>query len=220
MERVIQTTGDGSDTIAVPSMAVTYHSTHGAIRESMHVFINAGWRRLTELQPEKKNIHILEMGFGTGLNALLTCRESAGHTVHYEALEQYPLPAGVTNRLHYHTLLNEAELEPVFAAMHDCEWDHFTEIVPGFYLCKRQEKLEDFCPSLPIDLVYFDAFAPGAQPELWTPAVFSKLYTAQSAGGVLVTYCSKGDVRRALLSAGYQVEKIPGPPGKEKCYAP
>lgn len=216
MERVITTTADGSPTIAIPSMAVTYHSTHGAIQESLHVFIEAGWRRLTALQPGKRNIHILEMGFGTGLNALLTYREAAGYTVHYEALEHYPLPDGITGRLDYAALLNEPSLQPVFTAMHACEWNSFRDIGRDFHLCKRQEKLEDFVPPNPIDLVYFDAFAPGAQPGLWTQAIFSKLHAAQPDGGMLVTYCSKSDVRRALLAAGYQVEKIAGPPGKRE----
>ena len=216
MERVIQHTADGSATIAIPSMAVTYHSTHGAIQESMHVFIAAGWQFLLQQQPAKQTIHLLEMGFGTGLNALLTYQLANEKEVYYETLEQFPLPETITQQLGYADNLSDKTLGTTFSAMHACEWGRVVNIGRQFHLCKRREKLEDYQPSSLIDLVYFDAFAPNTQPELWTSPIFNKLYQAQSAGGILVTSCSKGDVRRAMLAAGYQVEKIPGPPGKRE----
>lgn len=198
MKRELQLTADGSHTIAIPDMNVTYHSTHGAIRESMHVFIQAGLQAL-----QLPAVRIFEMGFGTGLNALLTMQH-ADIPVYYYAVEQYPLTAEEVEGLSYG---NE---------LHAYPWDEDVEINERFTLHKAHVSLLSVQPEQEFDLIYYDAFAPGAQPELWTREVFEKLYGMLAAGGILVTYCSKGDVRRAMLAAGFKVEKLAGPPGKRE----
>ena len=209
MERVIQTTADGSPTIAIPAMSVTYHSTHGAIQESMHVFINAA------LRYHSSPTSVLEMGFGTGLNALLTLAFATG-PVYYESLEQFPVEPALSDSLDYPTRMNRPDLKDCFTKLHHAPWNEAINISDNFQLFKRQTRLQDYQPQQTFDIIYFDAFAPNTQPDLWTPAIFSKLYEAQTEQGLLVTYCSKGDVRRAMMAAGYRVEKIPGPPGKRE----
>lgn len=221
MERKLQVTSDGSHTIAIPDMNVTYHSRHGAIQESMHVFIKAGWDALLDSfkvkgDAEPECINILEMGFGTGLNALLTLQHSHGRKVYYESLEKHPLPASMAESLNYAAMLNDSSLEVPFARMHSCAWDEPVGITQGFTLFKSSTSLLSFQSGKRFHLIFFDAFAPNAQPELWTPEVFTNLFNHLLAGGILVTYCSKGDVRRALQAAGFKVEKIPGPPGKRE----
>jgi tRNA U34 5-methylaminomethyl-2-thiouridine-forming methyltransferase MnmC len=206
-------TKDGSHTIAIPEMNVTYHSIHGAIQESMHVFIGQGWN-----YTQPGDIAILEMGLGTGLNALLTLieAEKTNKKVYYTALELYPLELQGINQLNYCTQLDRKELQPVFEQMHHCEWEKDISIMPYFTLNKRNTDLIDFTTDLRFHLIYFDAFAPGAQPQLWTKEIFEKLYKLLFTGGMLVTYCSKSDVRRNMLAAGFAVEKVQGPPGKRE----
>lgn len=198
MKRELQLTADGSHTIAIPDMNVTYHSTHGAIRESMHVFIQAGLQAL-----QLPAVRIFEMGFGTGLNALLTMQH-ADIPVYYYAVEQYPLTAEEVEGLSYG---NE---------LHAYPWNEDVKINERFTLYKAHTSLLSVQPEQEFDLIYYDAFAPGAQPELWTTEVFEKLYGLLAKGGILVTYCSKGDVRRAMQAAGFKVEKLAGPPGKRE----
>ncbi|MDR2118435.1 MAG: tRNA (5-methylaminomethyl-2-thiouridine)(34)-methyltransferase MnmD [Tannerellaceae bacterium] len=211
----IQPTADGSDTLFVAELNEHYHSVHGAIQESMHVFIGAG---LHSLPLPKDRIRVLEIGFGTGLNALLTLLEAEKMTIphiEYHAVELYPLPRELTDALHY-----EAQLCPgrkgVWAALHDAPWDASTAITSRFVLHKI--KGDSNCCKLPpsIDLVYFDAFAPEKQPEMWNPEIFGALYENMADGGLLTTYCAKGSVRRMMEKAGYSVERIPGPPGKRE----
>lgn len=216
MQRNLILTKDGSHTIAIPSMNVTYHSMHGAIQESLHVFIEAG---LKSMSPHSRlEARIFEMGFGTGLNALLTLAEADNMPwpVHYTAVELFPLEQGELQSLNYCEQLNRPELQPVFEDLHAAGWEKETQIKQNFTLLKLRSSLLNLPALPPFDLVYFDAFAPAAQPELWTPEVFRILYDLLLPGGILVTYCSKGDVRRAMQSAGFQVEKIPGPPGKRE----
>jgi tRNA U34 5-methylaminomethyl-2-thiouridine-forming methyltransferase MnmC len=215
MERILQSTADGSHTIAIPEMQVTYHSKHGAIQESMHVFIEAGLKPV--LAQGHTGINLLEMGFGTGLNALLTAMYSPEkQTIQYVAIEAYPIEDSISGSLNYCELLNAPELEPVFRKMHAAAWSKPIAITPSFTLLKIQGRLQDYQPVQKFNLVYFDAFAPNAQPELWTTEIFTRLYNTLEEEGILVTYCSKGDVRRALIAAGFTVEKIPGPPGKRE----
>jgi len=206
-------TKDGSDTISIPEMNVTYHSIHGAIQESMHVFIGEGWNYIHS--PET---HILEMGFGTGLNALLTLIEAEKKQtrVHYMALELFPLEQQEIGTLNYCTQLGRPDLQTVYEILHRCEWEKDIATAPFFTLHKKKEDLISFSTGLSFDLVYFDAFGPGAQPELWTKQVFEKLYNFLKPGGILVTYCSKSDVRRNMQAAGFTVEKVPGPWGKRE----
>lgn len=218
MERHIISTADGSVTLSIPSSGVTYHSKHGAIQESMHVFIGAGLHYMLSKELTHKPLRILEMGFGTGLNALLVLQESiktALH-VHYETIEAYPLENVVYNQLNYCGQLQAPELQPLFLQLHDCAWNTTQEITQQFSFVKRNTNLEVFNSNLLFDLIFYDAFAPSAQPELWTVDIFKKLFDLLTPGGVLTTYCSKGDVRRAMMAAGFSIEKIPGPPGKRE----
>ncbi|MFC0773707.1 tRNA (5-methylaminomethyl-2-thiouridine)(34)-methyltransferase MnmD [Terrimonas alba] len=210
-------TKDGSHTVSVPEMNVTYHSLHGAIQESLHVFIDAGFR-YTLSNLNKLDIYIFEMGFGTGLNALLTFieTEKLNINVHYTAVELFPLQHEETNALNYCEQLQRSDLKPVFEQIHQCEWERDISITSFFTLHKVKNSLLNFNSSTSQHLIYFDAFAPSAQPELWTKEVFEKLVRMMHPGGVLITYCSKGDVRRAMQAAGFIVEKIPGPPGKRE----
>jgi len=205
VKREIILTGDGSHTISVPEMNVTYHSVHGAIQESVHVFIQAGLR-------------VLEIGFGTGLNALLTLLEADKHMnrIYYTAVELYPLNETEISQLNYCEQLNVPHYKPLFEKMHQCEWEEMSEITDNFRLTKTKCNLLDFSTENLFYLIYFDAFDPAAQPGLWTKEVFEKLYSMLNEGGIVVTYCSKGDVRRAMQSAGFHIEKIPGPPGKKE----
>jgi tRNA U34 5-methylaminomethyl-2-thiouridine-forming methyltransferase MnmC len=206
-------TSDGSSTLYLPDKDETYHSTHGAMQESRHVFIEAGLRPLMEAG--KKDIEVLEIGFGTGLNALLTLLEAKKTKVqvNYVSLEPYPLPDNILSHLNYGKLLDAND---AFEKIHSAEWNTLQTISQYFTLRKMKGAAQDFSPSKKFDLIYFDAFAPRVQPELWTEELFRKLYGVLHAGGILVTYCSKGDVRRAMISAGFIVEKLPGPPGKRQ----
>ncbi|GAA0546419.1 tRNA (5-methylaminomethyl-2-thiouridine)(34)-methyltransferase MnmD [Chitinophaga japonensis] len=216
MDRHIQLTADGSHTIAVPGMGVTYHSTRGALQESLHVFIAAGLRPLLGRHPV---LRIFEAGLGTGLNALLTLQEAGPQAVYYEAVEPYPLSAAEAQALNYNEMLNNSPSAGSLQALHAAPWEQPVALSPGFTLCKRQSSLQQYlAQSLPppFHLVYFDAFDPVAQPELWSQEVFEQLFARLDTGGVLVTYCSKGAVRRAMQAAGFKVEKLPGPPGKRE----
>lgn len=217
MQRELILTKDGSHTVSIPEMHVTYHSVHGAIQESLHVFIHAGLYPAIEIFPSAV-ISIFEMGFGTGLNALLTLSEAEKLKQHidYYALELFPLEQSQVQQLNYCQQLNTAELEPLFKMMHDANWEQEVSVSPHFKLQKSRSDLLHLHTGKRFHLVYFDAFAPSAQPELWSKEIFEKLYAILVPGGVLVTYCSKGDVRRAMQAAGFIVEKIPGPPGKRE----
>ncbi|KAA2243210.1 tRNA (5-methylaminomethyl-2-thiouridine)(34)-methyltransferase MnmD [Chitinophaga agrisoli] len=218
MERHIQLTDDGSHTIGLSGTKVTYHSTHGALQESMHIFIQAGLRPLLQ---QHTCLHIFEMGFGTGLNALLTLQEviAAQQPVYYETVELYPLSAAEVQALNYDSLLNIPATNCNLVSLHEAPWEQEMGLHPLFTLYKRQLSLAQYL-SAPVTkqyhLIYFDAFAPEIQPELWSPAVFEHLAARMYPGAALVTYCSKGVVRRAMQSAGLQVTKQPGPPGKRE----
>lgn len=212
MERRVQITADGSHTIAIPGMQVTYHSKHGAIEESKHVFIEAG---LYYPDKHRKKLSVLEMGFGTGLNALLTAIEAQQNNIdiQYHAIEAYPLSSEEKSALNHGALLNQ---ETIFQQLHDAPWNQPVLVHPYFSLHKHYSTLQSFQHIQAFDVIYYDAFAPSAQPELWTVTVFQQLLNLLTPGGLLVTYCSKGDVRRAMTVAGFHVTKIPGPPGKRE----
>ncbi len=214
-ERKIINTSDGSQTVQIPELNVTYHSIHGAVQESMHVFIEAGLRFKLQ-EASLKTIFVFEMGFGTGLNALLTALEAqkVGTPVYYTAIELYPLTESEFSQLNYKNIGNEADA--LFQKIHDCKWNEDVRISEYFTLKKVNTNLLNFSTGQLYDLIYYDAFAPSAQPELWSQVVFEKLHAILTDNGVLVTYCAKGDVRRAMLSAGFTVKKMPGPPGKRE----
>jgi tRNA U34 5-methylaminomethyl-2-thiouridine-forming methyltransferase MnmC len=217
MERKIILTGDGSSTVQVPEMGVTYHSIHGAITESKHVFIQAGL--LDSGIFEFIGVHtILEIGFGTGLNALLTLIEAdkQKNRIYYSAIELYPLEEREVRQLNYCDQLNQPGYQKHFDRMHECGWEEMYEITNYFRLTKLKRGLAELQPGDLFNIVYFDAFAPNAQPDLWTRENFEKLYSMMTDGGILVTYCSKGEVRRTIQSVGFKIEKLPGPKGKRE----
>jgi tRNA U34 5-methylaminomethyl-2-thiouridine-forming methyltransferase MnmC len=224
MQRKLILTKDGSHSIEVPELNVTYHSIHGAIQESGHVFIEAGFKGSVGLK-QADPICIFEMGFGTGLNALLTLieAEKLNRKISYEAIELFPLDYEQVKLLNYCEQLQRNDLQPLFEEMHNCAWGKKISIRENFTFKKSKASLINFetsetCLSgrQAFDLIYFDAFDPNVQPELWTKEVFEKMFSILKSGGILVTYSSKGEVRRAMQAAGFIVEKLPGPPGKRE----
>lgn len=214
MKRHLQLTADGSHTIQIEDLQVTYHSKHGAIQESKHVFIDAGIAYLQQMN-NLSEVRILEMGFGTGLNALLTAIfcDQMDLRVNYHSIEAFPLATDEVSLLNYGSLLQQ---EAIFSLLHTAHWNTATTIHPKFELYKHHSKLDTFISAENFNLIYYDAFAPTAQPELWTVEVFEKLYRLLAPEGILVTYCSKGAVRRAMEAAGFRVTKLQGPPGKRE----
>ena len=207
-------TSDGSDTIYSSSVNENYHSSHGAVQESKHIFINAGLRHVPR---DGTILNILEVGFGTGLNALLTLIEAEilDRQVIYTSIEAFPLPCEIWRALNYPQMPGQVECTKIFSDLHLASWNRIVEISDLFRLHKIHKKLEDYqLHDREFDLVYFDAFSPAVQPELWTTGIFEKLFVAMKPDSILITYSAKGDVVRAMKSAGFQIEKIPGPPGK------
>lgn len=182
----------------------------------MHVFIHAGLQGI--LCRHLPVIRILEVGFGTGLNALLTLIATAGgaHHVHYSAIEPFPLQPAEATLLNYCEQLKRDDLQIFFELMHQCDWERDIAVTDHFTLTKINTELAGSASHLPVHLIYFDAFAPAVQPGLWTTDVFSKMLNMLEPGGILVTYCSKSIVRRAMQAAGFWVEKLPGPRGKRE----
>jgi tRNA U34 5-methylaminomethyl-2-thiouridine-forming methyltransferase MnmC len=215
MERYLVETEDGSHSLFVPALDEQYHSRHGAIQESRHVFLQMGFAPAII---GKTQLRILEIGLGTGLNALLTAVEAhALHvTVHYCAIEAYPLTAAEVGSLNYPTEIGGVETQSYWDRIHTAPWAAWAGIHPQFYLQKLEQRLEAMVVEETVDLIYFDAFAPDKQPELWTEEVFGRMYGCLNPGGLLLTYCAKGAVRRAMQAAGFTVERIPGPPGKRE----
>lgn len=213
MEHKIVKTADGSLTLFLPELNEHYHSTHGAVQESQHVFMNAGWEQAII---DKKEIAVLEIGFGTGLNAWLVMLDvksnSSRPTVFYTALETFPIDIELARQLNYASAQDAND----FMAMHNAGWNSPQELQERFTLDKQQLSLHDFTTTRKYNLIFFDAFAPNIQPELWTKEVFDKMYSSLDTGGVLVTYCAKGQVRRNMMAAGFTVERLPGPPGKRE----
>lgn len=208
IKRAIQITNDGSTTIELPEKGITYHNTSGAIGESLHVFIDAGLRYVHTSQ-NVKPIHIFEMGFGTGLNALLSWQfaQQKQISINYTALELYPILTEETTQLNFGEQL---QMTDEFRQLHHCKWNKAIELDSHFRITKKQQSLLDISENEKYNLIYFDAFAPNDQPELWTKEVFEKIYKMLAANGVLVTYCSKGDVKRTLKSVGFTVERLKG----------
>ena len=213
MERLI--TSDGSYTVYSEKYGVTYHSRHGAVTESGHVFINAGLRFKGVVQRE---ISILEAGFGTGLNAFMTWLEAERRNfqVDYTGLELFPIELDSAISLGYPEVLGIPERRSDFLHLHQLEWGVQHVLSDNFRFCKRAESIETHCAPERYDLIYFDAFAPQAQPELWSNAVFEQLYESLRPEGILVTYCAQGAFKRTLKRAGFSVERLQGPPGKRE----
>lgn len=210
MKSEIVQTADGSSTIFLPEIGEHYHSTYGAVQESMHVFLSSGLEKCS-----KTPLTIFEVGFGTGLNALLTADShwAKEKKIHYITVEKYPVSETIWQQLQFPS--GEPSL---FEALHRSVWEAKTPIHHGFDLQKLQRDLLtiDFRQLPLFDLIYFDAFSPDKQPELWSLAVFEKLYRQCNPEAVLVTYCAKGQVRRNMQQAGFVAERLPGPPGKRE----
>lgn len=209
--RIIQKTEDGSPTIYLPELDEHYHSVHGAIQESSHIFIQAGLRSLPA-----GHIRILEVGFGTGLNAFLTLLETFNNpdlSIEYFTVERYPLSTDITEQLDYPHLLAPDRAD-LFAALHRAPWDKPVNITSAFTLHKIEGDIATVPLPDDINLIYFDAFAPEKQPEMWQQSIFDRISRHTAPQGVVVTYCAKGDVRRGWQAAGFRMEKLPGPPGK------
>jgi len=209
-------TGDGSQSIYLPACGEHYHSCHGALRESRQVFIANGYE--AALANGRQALRVLEVGFGSGLNALLTWERSY-HTavqVTYTAVEAFPLPLAVAEELNHAQALASAGAGKVFLALHRCPWGVRVRLDEHFSLHKVHARIEDLVTADEYELIYFDAFSPAVQPELWTRTLFEKLYRLLCGGGVLVTYCAKGEVKRNLKAAGFVLESLPGPPGKRE----
>jgi tRNA U34 5-methylaminomethyl-2-thiouridine-forming methyltransferase MnmC len=205
-------TEDGSHTLFVPEMNEHYHSIHGAIQESQYIFINCGFDACNA-----DPINILEIGFGTGLNAFLTAlKASCGkRIVHYTAIEKYPLSEEITSSLNYYNIMGEDTRE-LFELIHSSQWNTKAEICNNFILNKIEGDVTASIPAGDYDLIYFDAFGPDKQPEMWTPDVFERIAALTKKYGIFVTYSAKGEVKRNLRSCGFNVSLLPGPPGKRQ----
>jgi len=207
-------TEDGSHTLSVPELNEHYHSVYGAISESQHIFINTGLKFVLK---EKKEINILEIGFGTGLNALMTFRELSASNIKcsYTAVEAYPLEEAVYTQLNYPGILGMSK--DILIKLHTANWEEKETISSSFDLLKIKCKAQDMLLTENyFDLVYFDAFAPDIQPELWTVEIFKNIFRTMKNNAILTTYSTKGIVKRALKESGFTIEKLPGPKGKRE----
>ncbi len=208
MKRIVQLTNDGSTTIFIDGKNISYHNTDGAIGESKHVFIEAGLKHIITHQNNKKLV-IFEMGFGTGLNALLTYQVALENqlSIDYTAIELYPILQEEITALN---IGKQLQMEAAFDKLHETNWEDSVIINDYFTLNKINQSLINFSTKQEFNLIYYDAFAPNDQPELWTSAIFKKLYNILLPNGILVTYCSKGDVKRTMKAVGFKVERVKG----------
>lgn len=213
MKRRVEISGDGSTTLRMLEWDEPYHSKHGAIQESRHVFIEQGLKQCKPTQ-----LKILEMGFGTGLNALLTYLYGEEHhlNISYLGVEAHPLDETEWSRMNYLEQLKAMQLTGFWQDLHRTPADTWVQVRPNFTFQLAELDMRDFKSDPQFHLIYFDAFGPRVQPELWTLSIFERMYGALVNGGILVTYCSKGIVRRHMIEAGFEVSKVPGPPGKRE----
>ncbi len=209
----LELTADGSHSVRSGKFDVLYHSMHGAIQESKHVFLRSGLDLI-----HKDKINILEMGFGTGLNMLLTLieNEKLRKSISYHSIEAYPLEREKVKQLNYLEILDRQDLTSTFYNFHSSDWNQNHMINDHFNYTKFHTLIQDIDLEDHYDLVYYDAFAPTTQEELWTPEIFTKIGRNLNPEAILVSYCAKGSFKRALLEAGFTIEKIPGPPGKRE----
>ena len=213
MKREIIITNDGSTTIRIPEWDENYHSTHGAIQEAKHVFIKNG----LDLFQNQDSISILEIGFGTGLNAFITFLETINkEKVNYVGVEAYPISQEEIAQMNYVSELDSEMYQEIFDKMHSCDWENQQTITENFLLTKRKQFFQDIEDKEQYDLIYFDAFGFPLQPELWSEAIFKKMYEALLPKGTLVTYACRSSIKNAMLSVGFSIEKLPGAPGKRE----
>lgn len=214
MKRSFLKTGDGSLTIHLSEWDEQYHSKHGAIAEAKHVFIKEGLAFYHSNNAKVSPVRILEIGFGTGLNCLLSQMWAQDHKLHidYTGVEKFPVAIEEAVQLNYATQLEQSASN--FKDLHTCAWEERHGVSNGFTLYKHQNDFAQLQYQNQFDLIYFDAFGPRVQPELWTTPIFERMFNALAPKGVLVTYSAKGEVRRTLKKVGFTVERLPGPPFK------
>jgi len=215
MNRKIIVTDDNSKSLLIPEINETYHSINGAMNEALHVFITNGLIPMAD----KKHIRIFEMGFGTGLNALLSlnCIKNTPIYIAYETIEKFPVELELINQLQHPQTTGLTNLQSEFETMHSCQWNETIEISSAFRFKKNKSDIKDI--ELPLnnyDVIYYDAFSPKIQPELWTTSILTKLYASMVEGGRLTTYCAQGQFKRNLKEVGFSVHGLPGPKGKRE----
>jgi tRNA U34 5-methylaminomethyl-2-thiouridine-forming methyltransferase MnmC len=210
-----QESSDGSHTLFSKEFGYTYHSIHGAVQESQHIFIESALRFKAVVMSK---INVLDIGFGTGLNAYLTYLEALKRnlTIQYTTYEAYPITVQTAESLNYVACLKSEEHQAMFMKLHESAWNINSKLHKQFSLEKKMSKAEFLEEKNKYDIIYFDAFAPDVQPELWDADAMQKMYDALKKDGILVTYCAKGQVRRNMKAAGFTIEKIAGPPGKRE----
>ncbi|MBW4362517.1 tRNA (5-methylaminomethyl-2-thiouridine)(34)-methyltransferase MnmD [Flavobacterium taihuense] len=215
MEREIIHTLDGSTTIHIKEWNECYHSKHGAIQEAKHVFIKNGLALFSN-----QKVSILEIGFGTGLNAFITYLEAQnlGQSIDYVGVEAYPISEQEIQSMNYLDELNALDSKTIFDQMHAANWEVKNDLSETFTLTKRKQFFEEIDDIEKFDLIYFDAFGYRVQPELWSTSIFEKMYKALKPNSVLVTYAARGVVKRSMIEVGFTVEKLAGPPGKREMF--
>ena len=217
MKREIKTTSDGSKTLYISELNENYHSHHGALQEARHVFIDNGLKTVQNYE-----INILELGFGTGLNVLVTIDEflktDKNHVIHYSTIEKYPVNECEVTELSYDSFFDEPNIKEYYRKLHECEWNKTTEVFPNFFFTKYHCDFYDLkdLELHKINLVYYDCFGARVQPDLWEKPLFEMVADKMEMGGLLTTYSSKGSVRRILEELNFKVEKKNGPPGKRE----
>ena len=213
MKREILIIADGSTTIRIPDWDENYHSSHGAIQEAKHVFIANG----LDLYKNQTEISILEIGFGTGLNAFITFLETQKkEKVNYVGVEAYPIAQEEVNQMNYPSELKAISFTSIFEKLHNCDWEQEVTIASHFKLTKRQQLFQDIEDKNQYNLIYFDAFGFPLQPELWSELIFKKMFDALLPNGVLVTYACRTSIKNAMIASGFTIEKLPGAPGKRE----
>lgn len=213
MKREIIITKDGSTTIFFPEINETYHSKFGAIQESYHVFVDAGLH-----QKKNDTIFILEVGYGTGLNAFITFldAEKSKQNIDYIGVEAFPISNDEIQQLNFVDILNAHKYKSIFEAMHNSVWNEKIAITENFILTKRKQFFQEIDDKNAFDIIYFDAFGFRIEPELWSKTIFEKMFIALKIGGILVTYACRSSIKNDMIELGFKVEKLPGAPGKRE----
>ena len=213
MKREIIITSDGSTSIHLPEWEESYHSKHGAIQEAQHVFIKNGLSLC-----KGQSVSVLEIGFGTGLNAFITFLESQknNQNINYVGVEGFPISPEEVLQMNYVDQLNANQFESEFKIMHTSDWEENVTISDTFRLTKRKQLFNDINDKNQFDIIYFDAFGYRVQPELWSVEIFTRMFDALKEGGILVTYACRGPIKNAMKEAGFKIEKLAGPPGKRE----
>ena len=215
----LHTTEDGSLTLYAPTFGEHYHSMHGAVQESEYIYLGLALReRMSSWREGDAPLRLFEVGFGTGLNALLSWREAEERHIllQYYSIEKFPITPEIYEALHYEGLGQEREVKDQLLRLHTAPWDEAVELSPFFTLYKLRGDLTTCTFPERLSVIYYDAFSPESQPELWAEELFQRLGKVACSGAILSTYCAKGEVRRRLQRSGFLVERLPGPPGKRE----